>query len=109
MNSIASSVSLSTDNIIDLIGGVRKDLIEEFLHDDQLSNYYKEQFKKEITDVKKKFLKRELTELLVTPIDLVHYSKLIKEIKETNKASIVKQNIAIFYQELLTVFNKYVI
>jgi hypothetical protein len=107
MNSVPST--LSTNNIINLIGGVRKDIIEEFLHDDQLSTYYKAQFKKEISDVKKKFLKRELTELLVTPIDLVHYSKLIKEIKQTNMASIVKQNNSIFYQELLTVFNKYVI
>ncbi|HEY8936406.1 MAG TPA: hypothetical protein VIM65_14340 [Cyclobacteriaceae bacterium] len=108
MNSVSAS-TLSTNGIINLIGGVRKHLIEEFLHDDQLSTYYKEQFKKEITDIKKKFLKQELTELLVTPLDLVHYSKLIKEIKETNKTSIVKQNSSIFYQELLTVFNKYVI
>ena len=109
MNSVSSSVSLSTDSIIDLIGCVRKDLIEEFLHDDQLSTYYKEQFNKEITDIKKKFLKRELTELLVARIDLVHYSKLIKQIKEANMGSIAKQNNEIFYQELLTVFNKYVI
>ena len=104
-----SEVSLPMGSIIGLIGSVRNDLIEELLDDVQLSSYYREQFNKELSEIKRKFLRMKLKDLLRAPIDLVHYSKLIKQIKETNTASLTAENSGIFYEEMHSVFNRHVI
>jgi hypothetical protein len=101
------SITLSVEKIIDLIRSVRNELIKTYLKDDQLSSYYKEQFSKELSGVKREFLKRDLKELLIAPVDLVHYAGLINQIKETNTASITERNNELFYKELDAIFRKY--
>lgn len=105
---VNDSILLSIEKVIALIRSVRNDLISEFLKDDQLSNYYKAQFNKELTEVKKEFLKRDLKELLTLPVDLAHYAKLISRIRETNTAFISKKDNELFYQELDVIFKKYI-
>jgi len=104
---VKDSIALSVEKIIDLIRIVRNELIKDFLKDDNLSVYYQEQFNKELSLVKKEFLKRELKELLISPVDLAHYARLINQLRETNTASITEKNNELFYRELDSIFKKY--
>jgi hypothetical protein len=104
---IKDSIVLSVEKIIDIIRLIRNDLVKEYLQDEQLLSYYREKFNKELTNVKKEFLKRDLKELLIAPVDLVHYSKLITQLKETNSASLSEKNNTLFYEELDRIFKKY--
>jgi hypothetical protein len=104
---LRDSISLSIENIIDIVRSVRNDLIKEYLQDERLSSHYKEKFRKELTNVKREFLKRDLRELLIAPVDLAHYSKLITQLKETNSASLSEKSHIFFNEELDRIFNKY--
>lgn len=103
------SVVLSVEKIIDIIRALRNDLIKEFLNDEALSAHYKELVKKDLSPIKSEFLKRDLKELLIQPVDLVHYAGLINQIRETGSASITLQNSDYFYKDLEKIFMKYAI
>jgi hypothetical protein len=104
---LKDSISLSVEKIIDVIRSVRNDLVKEHLQDERLSYHYKDKFRKELTNVKKEFLKRDLKELLIAPVDLAHYSKVITQLRETNSVSLSEKNNAFFYEELDRIFSKY--
>jgi hypothetical protein len=101
------SISLSVEKIIDLIRSLRNELIKEFLKDESLLEYYHKHFKKKLSIVKKEFIKRELRELLISPVDLVHYAGLINHIKETSSASIGEKDSEYFYSDLKRIIAKY--
>src|SRR4051812_17358359 len=94
------SVTLSVEKIIDLIRSVRNDLIKAFLTDQMLNDYFQSKYKKPLSDIKREFCKRDLKELLITPVDLVHYAGLINYIKETGTASFTEKNEQYFYSDL---------
>lgn len=102
-----SAAALSVEKIIDLIRSVRNDLVKDFLNDDLLNKYYHEKFGKPLSSVKREFFKRDLRELLIAPVDLVHYSKLITHIKETGTASLASKNSEFFYNDLDRVLSRY--
>ncbi|MBT1702182.1 hypothetical protein [Chryseosolibacter indicus] len=101
------SVILSVEKIIDLVRSTRNDLIKEYLKDEVLMFSYKQKYGKEVTTVKKEFLKRDLKDLLISPVDLVHYSKLITHIKETNIPVLSEKEKELFYSEIDMIFQKY--
>lgn len=98
---------ISTERIIDLVREVRNGLIRDFLSDDTLKSYFSENFKKELSQIKMEFLKRDLKELMNSPVDLPHYALLIKQMQEVNSASITSTNHELFYKELELIFKKY--
>jgi hypothetical protein len=99
---------LSVEKVIDLVRQVRNDLVKDFLIKDNAQNYFAEHYNKPLSIIKLEFLRRDLSELLISPVDLVHYSSLIKEIRETNSASLSKgNNDELFYRELELIFDKY--
>lgn len=102
-----NSVVLSMEKIIDLVRALRNELIKDLLYQDKFTIYFKESFNKDLSKIKTEFARRELKELLIQPVDLVHYSKLIHQIKETNTASISEKNYTLFYEELNRIFSKY--
>ena len=108
-DSTKDSVFLSVEKIIDIIRTLRNDLAKEFLKDEVLCEHYKQSFKKEISTVKKEFLKRDLKDLLIQPVDLVHYAGLINHIRETGAASLTIQNSDYFYKDINRIFNKYMV
>lgn len=107
INPAEKEVQLSIEKVIDLVRLVRNDLIKDFLIDGNLNSYFESKYNKELSAVKREFLKKELKELLIAPVDLTHYAGLIKEIKELNTASLASGNQELFYQELETIFLKY--
>jgi hypothetical protein len=102
-----SVTPLSVEKIIDLIRSVRNDLVKDFLKDEVLNEFYQAKFNKPLSTVKREFFKRDLRELLIAPVDLVHYAKLINYIKETGTSSLVQKNSEYFYNDIDRVISKY--
>ena len=98
---------LSTERIIDLVREVRNGLVRDFMQDDNLKSYFQEQYNKELSQIKLEFLKRDLKELILSPVDLPHYAQLIKQMQELSTASITASNHELFYKELEAIFKKY--
>ena len=103
------TVQLSEEAILDLVRTLRNDLIKDFLDERFLLSYFSEIYnRKELTHVKIQFIKRDLKEMLIEPVDLNHYGELIKQIRETNSASIAEKNEKLFYQDIEKVFKQYI-
>lgn len=101
------SIKLSVEKIIDRVRQLRNDLIKEFLVDQNLQAYFLQQYKKELSPVKIEFCKKDLKELLISPVDLTHYSSLIKKIKESSSVDSMDDDMTLFYKDLNTIFKKY--
>lgn len=106
-NEVQRETRLSVDRIIELVRQVRNGLIQDFLSEETARNYFRQQYDKELSQVRAEFLKRDLRELMASPVDLSHYSSLIKLMQETNSAGLTSTNQELFYRELETIFKKY--
>ena len=107
LDSPQEAVTLSVEKVIDLVRQLRNELIKEFLIDANLKSYFLKEYKKEVSAIKLEFAKRDLKELLISPVDLSHYAALIKQIRESNSASLAEGNQELFYREIETIFKKY--
>jgi hypothetical protein len=102
------SSKISTEIVIDDLRSIRDNLINELLkNDDSLMSYLEAHYNTiAISSLKKEFLKRDLTELRNSSLDLVHYASLIKEIKDT--ANLIASDLhPLFQNELKVIFQKY--
>lgn len=99
---------VSTEIVIEDLRGVRDNQISELLkNDDSLMSYLEAHYNTiAISSLKKEFLKRDLTELKNSSLDLVHYASLIKEVKETGNL-IASESHPLFQGELKMIFQKY--
>ncbi len=102
-------VRWSEENIIGLIRKLRNDLINDFLDDQHLKEYILRNFNNQVMPpIKVELLKQDLKRLLSTPVDVAHYSSLIKLIQETDTASLSEGNEQLFYSEVENVIKDYV-
>lgn len=99
--------TLSVEKIIDIVRTVRNELVKDFLEDAVLDRYYETKFHKPVSNIKREFFKRDLRELLIAPVDLVHYAKLINSIRETGTISLAHTNSQFFYDDIHRVISKY--
>lgn len=107
VGSTQETFNLSVEKVIDLIRQLRNELVKEFLVDENLKAYFQKEYTRELSNIKTEFLKRDLKELLISPVDLSHYSSLIKQIRESNSASLAEGNQELFYKEIESIFKKY--
>jgi hypothetical protein len=99
----------SDENIIDLIRQLRNDLIKDFLDERYLKEYLSNKYNmRELSNVKVEFIKKELKELLIAPVNTPHYHPIIEQIKTTESASLSEGNEQLFYKELENIFKKYI-
>lgn len=102
-------VRWSEENIIGLIRKLRNDLIKDFLDDQHLKEYILRNFNNQVMPpIKLELLKQDLKRLLSTPVDVAHYSGLMKLIQETDTASLSEGNEQLFYSEVENVIKDYV-
>jgi len=99
--------ALSIDQSIDNVRSLRNDLIKQFLDEKHLELFFAEKYSKPLSKVKIEFIKKELRELLISPVDLVHYSSLITEMRKLSSPHHIKRDHELFYSELETIFKKY--
>jgi hypothetical protein len=108
IQSVSDAVKFSEENILELIRRLRNDLIKDFLDERHLKNYFAEHFnQRELSAVKIEFIKKDLKEMLIAPVDVDHYLSLINQIKESNSASLSEGNDVLFYKDVARIFKKY--
>ena len=96
-------------DIIDVIRKLRNDLIKDFLDERNLIVYLSEQFRvMELSAVKIEFIKRDLKNLLIAPVDLTWYKTIIDDYNATGSASLSEGNEKLFYKEIETVLRNYI-
>ena len=110
MQNIVNVTTPWTDeNIIDLVRKVRNDLIKDFLDERFLKDYIANKYGvKELTAVKIEFIKRDLKEFLIAPVNTEHYRTVVDQIRETNSASLSDGNDELFYSEVDQILKKYI-
>lgn len=99
----------SDENLTDLVRKVRNDLIKDFLDERFLKDYLASKYSvKELSAIKLEFIKRELKEFLIAPIDKNHYEPIFTQIRETDTASLSDDsNAGLFYKEVDIIIKKY--
>lgn len=103
----AEGHKLSMESIIEKVRDSRNDLIKELLRDGKIQSYFLTTYNKSISPVKVEFIRRELKSLSTTPVDLIHYAALIKDVRKSNDFESVTADNQIFYQELEAIFRRY--
>ena len=108
-NTVNVTAPWTDENIIDLVRKVRNDLIKDFLDERFLKDYIANKYGvKELTAVKIEFIKRDLKEFLIAPVNTEHYRTVVDQIRETNSASLSEGNDELFYSEVDQILKKYI-
>ena len=97
----------SNQEIIESLHNSRNEWISRLLTEQGLMSFLEEHYYTfVISAVKKEFLQRDLRDLQKSPLDLVHYSSLIRHVKETGSVKSMDGN-DLFFSELNKLFKKY--
>jgi hypothetical protein len=110
LNETSSNViKWSDENIIDLIRKVRNDLIKDFLDERFLIEYLATSYRmKDLSRIKVEMIRNDLKDLLIHPVNKIHYESLIRQIRDTDSASISAGNEDLFYKEVDLILRKYI-
>ncbi|PZR16217.1 MAG: hypothetical protein DI539_17845 [Flavobacterium psychrophilum] len=101
-------IRYSGEDAIEMIREHRNEWIDRLSSDEFLIHYLSEQFYRiEISTNKLSFIKRALTQLKVTPVDLAHYSKLILEMRQKGSLSISKNTEDFFRADIMKAIQNY--
>ncbi len=104
----AINTQWTDERVIDLVRKLRNDLIKDFLDERHMKEYIANQFRmRELSPIKVEFIKKELKELLISPVNLTHYEPLINQIKTTDSAALTEVNEHLFYKELESLLKRF--
>ena len=93
MQTSKSKVGWSDEKIIDCIRETRNTAIKRLLEDNELKAYLSQTHKmSDISDVKFEFIKRSLQQLLISPVDLEHYGRVILEVRKSESSDVLKDH-----------------
>ena len=96
------------ERVLDLVRKLRNDLIKDFLDERHLKEYLLTEFRiKDLAPIKIEFIRKDLKELLISPVNISHYAPLIEHIRTTDSAALTENNEKLFYKELDLVFKKF--
>jgi hypothetical protein len=97
------------ERIIDLVRKLRNDLIKDFLDERHLKEYVDQHFRmRELSPIKVEFIKKDLKELIIAPVNLNHYGSLINQIRLTDSAALAEVNEQLFYKEVEAILKRYI-
>jgi hypothetical protein len=98
----------SNENVIELLRKLRNDLIKDFLDERLLREYVSKHFRiNDLSNIKIELIKRDLKELLISPVDIHHYKPIISQIHESDSAALTESNEQLFFKELENLFKRY--
>ncbi|MBX2964085.1 MAG: hypothetical protein KF687_16350 [Cyclobacteriaceae bacterium] len=105
---ITGVARLSEEAILDHVRTIRNNLIKDFLDERFLINHFSEVYHlKELTRVKVEFIKRDLKEMLIHPVDTVHYKEVMNQIRQSNSLEATEQHERLFYEDVTRLFKQY--
>lgn len=97
------------ERILEVVRKLRNDLIKDFLDERHLKDYLSNHFRvNDLSNIKVEFIKKDLKELLISPVNTNHYQGLIDQIRDTDSAAISETNEPLFYKELENIFKRYI-
>jgi len=97
------------DNDIDLIRKLRDDLVKDLLDERYLKEFIFENYNvRELSNVKLEFLRKELKELLQSPLDVQHYDPIITFLRESGSASLADGQDQLFYIDIERILKRYI-
>lgn len=98
----------TNERILELVRKLRNDLIKDFLDERHLKDYLANQFKvNNLSNIKIEFIKKDLKELLISPVNNNHYQVLIDQIRNTETAGISETHSPLFYKEVENILKRY--
>jgi hypothetical protein len=102
-------VKVSDDDvdIVELLQKLRNDLIRDFLDERFLRDYVQSKYHHSISQVKLEFIRKDLKELYLSPVNTSHYKPLIEEIHSHERTSLVG-NEQLFYRDVESIFERYI-
>lgn len=102
------SEKLSNESILDIIRSVRNDLIKDYLDERNLREYFASRYNvHDLSNVKVEFIKKDLRDQLIAPVNVDHYQPIIDNIRESGSAALSEGNDKLFYRELEAIFRNY--
>ncbi|HEX5170473.1 MAG TPA: hypothetical protein VFW11_14955 [Cyclobacteriaceae bacterium] len=108
-NTDTSETQWTRENTLGLIRGIRNDLAKDFLDERILIEYLSHKYnKKELSNARIAFVKKDLKDLLIAPVDVDHYSPLIHEVEENHATGISYKNEPLFYKEIDKILSKHI-
>jgi hypothetical protein len=97
------------ERVLDLVRKLRNDLIKDFLDERHLKEYLFNEYRiKDLSPIKIEFIRKDLKELLISPVNVNHYGPLIDQIRATDSAALTENNEKLFYKELEGLFKKFI-
>ena len=97
------------ENSLDLVRKLRNDLIKDFLDERYMKEHINSKYGiRELSAVKVEFIKAELKELLISPVNVNHYKRLLDHIKESESAALSEGNEELFFKEIDLILRKYI-
>jgi len=98
----------SEEHAIEFIRKLRDDLLKDFLDERYIKEYLSLHYNvKELSNIKIEFIKKEVKELLLAPVDRQHYESLLKSMEDFEGAASVEGDHHLFYAEIETVLMRY--
>jgi hypothetical protein len=98
----------SMQQVIEWVRNNRNSKIKSFGEKTLVIHFFLENYRITLSDRKYEFLSRELTELLITPVDLAHYAAVITDYKESPGNTELNQECErLVMLELAKIFKKY--
>ncbi|NJM25421.1 MAG: hypothetical protein HC859_07975 [Bacteroidia bacterium] len=96
-------------DVVEIVRNLRNDLIKDFLDERHLKAYIADKFNiKELSTVRVEFIKKDLKELLLMPVDQSHYKPLLDDVSTHSRTSLAEGNEQLFYKELDHIFVRHI-
>jgi hypothetical protein len=97
------------DNDVDLIRKLRDDLVKDFLDERYLKEFILENYNvRELSNIKLEFLRKELKELLQSPLDVNHYDPIISYLRDTGSDALAEGQDQLFYIDIEKILKRYI-
>lgn len=92
---------------VELIRKLRDDLLKDFLDERYIKEYLASKYNvKELSNIKIEFIKKGVKELLLVPVDILHYESILTTLNESDGVVSAEGN-QLFYAEIEKVLMRY--
>lgn len=104
----AINTQWTDERIIDLVRKQRNDLIKDFLDERYLKEYIDNKFRVHgLSNVVIELIRKDLKELLISPVNINHYEPLIRHIRSTDNPTLTDTDEQLFYKEVEFILKRY--
>jgi hypothetical protein len=105
---VVKDAQWSQQDCAEVIQKLRNDLIKDFLDERYLREYFATRYRiEELSNIKIEFIKKELKELLLVPLDVVYYAPMISLLQTSSGGALVEEEDRLFYAEIENILRRH--